>query len=398
MGAGASASAAAPPYADEAAALADGKTQDEIDEYTARASADSAGENEQDGWDGISPDGDLKMSRVEEIKTVFDSHAADELWDCATFEVFASKGDPELTPEDAKAKFDTIDQDKDGKITYPEFFDYFFSFDLAVTSDAIEKKGLTESDMYVRVRPLAKEGEAGGHGAGTEAVNKALTMETWDEKGVTMKEAKGHVTYDFMRAVVLPESSQKEMYRQVAAHYDEAMSMQLTNVMMLAYGQTGTGKTHTMLGTKESLRSDVEHDDWGIFPRFLHTVLTRMRAVENDSKEPTNWVCTVSAIEFYMAQAYDLLDNKKMVIIDADASPVSATEWEVTKTSDLEPFMDEVNRQRAVSKTKMNAGSSRSHIALILTLHQAGRDVGEGEYVEQKLIFKLNFLHQYIRS
>ena len=73
-----------------------------------------------------------------------------------------------------------------------------------------------------------------------------------------------------MRKVVLPESSQQEMYRIVAAQYDEAVTNQQHNVMLLAYGQTGTGKTHTMLGPRESLKSDTEHPDWGIFPRFIN--------------------------------------------------------------------------------------------------------------------------------
>ena len=66
--------------------------------------------------------------------------------------------------------------------------------------------------------------------------------------------------------------------------------------------QTGTGKTHTMLGTKESHKSDVEHADWGIFPRLAFTVLKRVDAVKDDKNLPTNFIVTVSAVEFYLSQ------------------------------------------------------------------------------------------------
>lgn len=39
----------------------------------------------------------------------------------------------------------------------------------------------------------------------------------------------------------------------------------------------GTGKIHTLLGTKESLHSDDENPDWGIFPRINYTVPNRIK-------------------------------------------------------------------------------------------------------------------------
>ena len=47
-------------------------------------------------------------------------------------------------------------------------------------------------------------------------------------------------------------------------------------VLLFAYGQSGTGKTRTMLGTDESLKQKEFHDDWGIFPRVGHAMFSKV--------------------------------------------------------------------------------------------------------------------------
>jgi hypothetical protein len=42
------------------------------------------------------------------------------------------------------------------------------------------------------------------------------------------------------------------------------------NTLLFAYGQTGTGKTHTFMGPPDSLHT-VNHPDWGLFPPGLLT-------------------------------------------------------------------------------------------------------------------------------
>ena len=141
---------------------------------------------------------------------------------------------------------------RDGKISYDEFFARFFDEGAATTSDAVvNKKRLTAADVYVRIRPLAA---SGGHSAAADpSGNKTkISVKSWDEDKVVLQEARGEVKYKFMRKVILPEATQKEMYDACAAHYDEAITMQLTDCMMLAYGQTGTGKTHTICSAQRN--------------------------------------------------------------------------------------------------------------------------------------------------
>ena len=89
----------------------------------------------------------------------------------------------------------------------------------------------------------------------------------------------------------------------------------------------------------------------------------------------TNYILMASAIEFYLSSAFDLLDKKhpQVIINKQTGEPVSATQIEINKVSQLAAFMERVNANRTMAKTGMNSVSSRSHAALILTLHQYGR-------------------------
>merc|ERR1719235_1923117 len=78
-----------------------------------------------------------------------------------------------------------------------------------------------------------------------------------------------------------------------------------------------------------------------------------------------------------MTQAFDLLGDHAPVQMDADGMPVGLASRKITKVSDLVPFLDQVNSTRTMSKTNMNAGSSRSHCALILTLYSCDHKTDE---------------------
>ena len=319
-------------------------------------------------------DGNLRSTRWEEVKQLFERHATPGgFWELLQFEELLEH--EEISKEEAAVKFAEADLDGDGKLTFQEFQQYLFDEEGAVEGDEVTKQGLTEADLYVRVRPMASEG---GHSANAEVkATTRIKLHAVDAAGVTLDEARGRVHYKFMRKMIVPPASQLDMYRDVAAHYDEAITMQLTDVMMLAYGQTGTGKTHTMLGPAASLSSDEAHDDWGIFPRLTHTVLTRMNAITQDPATIEEWgswryLVTASAVEFRFGQGFDLLAKGQRVMVNAECQVQGQAYRDITKVSDLGAFIEEINHNKTVRKTKMNARSSRAHTALFLTLHQYG--------------------------
>eukprot|EP00971_Amphidinium_carterae_P081512 1612540-Amphidinium_carterae.1 len=79
------------------------------------------------------------------------------------------------------------------------------------------------------------------------------------------------------------------------------------NVLFFAYGQTGTGKTHTMFGPEESLKHAALHRSWGVFPRAVDNILSIMdsRAASGELE----YMLLGSAVEFYLGECYDLLNN-----------------------------------------------------------------------------------------
>merc|ERR1712110_123658 len=78
------------------------------------------------------------------------------------------------------------------------------------------------------------------------------------------------------------------------------------------------------------------------------------------------------AVEFYLFQAYDLVGGREPLNMTPNGEPIGPNFVEISRVSDLAPFLDMVAANRTMSATKMNAGSSRSHCALILELFDAG--------------------------
>ncbi len=72
------------------------------------------------------------------------------------------------------------------------------------------------------------------------------------------------------------------------------------NGTIFAYGQTGTGKTHTMVG---DYRSTVE---MGVIPRALDQIFEQVKAEE--SVYSFTYDINVSFIQIYLEMIQDLLD------------------------------------------------------------------------------------------
>jgi hypothetical protein len=141
------------------------------------------------------------------------------------------------------------------------------------------------------------------------------------------------------------------------------------NAMLLAYGQTGTGKTHTIFGAAEAAVTDEREEEWGIFPKVVNLTLQTMKA------KGAFFKLTLSATEFYLGQCFDLLNKKAPVGIDSkELGPRMSTQVQITEISELKGILETIFKERTARATKMNlantghTGSSRSHAALILTL------------------------------
>jgi len=237
---------------------------------------------------------------------------------------------------------------------------------------------LRRPNVVVRVRPLA---ESGGHSNERDAVYKRLA--SWDDNVVVMEDdvgtANGSMTgvrsqsFTFAKGVLGTAAKQPEVYGAVAANVVKACTDGYC-AFLFAYGQTGTGKTHTIFGPESSWR-DIRHAESGILPRAVATILEAMAA----KAATTAFTLSASAMEFYMCHCTDLLDDGAPCLIGADHKPLGLASVPIESDTACLQFMARVREQRHTRATYMNGatdgheGSSRSHCAMILTLRQLDR-------------------------
>ncbi|EOD38045.1 hypothetical protein EMIHUDRAFT_97942 [Emiliania huxleyi CCMP1516] len=249
---------------------------------------------------------------------------------------------------------------------------------------ACRKPKLHKPDIYVRIRPLAAEG---GHAEDGTVLQKHL--EAWDEASVTVGTqhlfSKGEARYAYPRRVFGTEATQREVTDEIVPGLVESFTAESTSVLFFAYGQTGTGKTRTMLGTEASLRSAEPHEEWGVFPRVCTAAFDKLAALRARGVK-----CRLSgsAIEFYLGECFDLLSSSRAgnspVQIEAQSHmPAGESCVPLERPADLAPFFEKVIANRTARSTNFNhasaehSGSSRSHAALTLTLatlDEASRD------------------------
>ena len=157
------------------------------------------------------------------------------------------------------------------------------------------------------------------------------------------------------------------------------------NGTIFAYGQTGCGKTHSMVGVlgDEELR--------GIIPRTFNHILGVVR--ETEKKE---FLIRCSFIEIYNEEVRDLLGKDPKGRLDLKETPekgvfIKDLSMNTAKTyDDMMEYMNMGNKNRSVGETLMNKDSSRSHS--IFTIYvEVGEKFGDG--VEDRIVAgKLNLV------
>lgn len=141
------------------------------------------------------------------------------------------------------------------------------------------------------------------------------------------------------------------------------------NCAVLAYGQTGTGKTYTMEGERSS--GDTEADKIGIIPRAVGQIFQLLRQGAHE------FSVHVSFLELYSEEAYDLLsspeDTSKLRIFDDKNKQRSVKieglkEITVNSESDIFEVLARGSNKRQTAATLINACSSRSHSIFTITV------------------------------
>ncbi|PHT75000.1 hypothetical protein T459_22277 [Capsicum annuum] len=170
------------------------------------------------------------------------------------------------------------------------------------------------------------------------------------------------------------ESIQENVFAEVEPIIRSALDGH--NVCMLAYGQTGTGKTYTMEGTIESP---------GIIPRVLQE-LFHLSSLDSSA----SFTFSISMLEVYLGSIRDLLaprpssrrytvsrcnlniqtDSKGSVEIDG------LTEVEISNFTKAKWWYHKGRRVRSTSWTNVNETSSRSHCLTRVSIYRHGDALG----------------------
>jgi hypothetical protein len=218
--------------------------------------------------------------------------------------------------------------------------------------------------VVARIRPLANYEIENGS---TPCVQK-LPGGTADGPQ-TLQINQGEKRWFELDAVLDESCSQKDVYAMSGARNAIRNDVFLGfNCTILAYGQTGAGKSFTM-GTALGVRGGegiVESD--GLIPRACHDLFETVR-VKCDS----NAHVECSYMEVYNEEIRDLLcetnDHSHLRIretLDGQVYVRGLQARTVSTPSDVGALMEEANSRRVVASTKMNATSSRSHAICVL--------------------------------
>uniref|UniRef100_A0ABI7ZPC1 Kinesin motor domain-containing protein n=1 Tax=Felis catus TaxID=9685 RepID=A0ABI7ZPC1_FELCA len=164
-------------------------------------------------------------------------------------------------------------------------------------------------------------------------------------------------------------ASQQQVYRDIG---EEMLlhAFEGYNVCIFAYGQTGAGKSYTMMGRQEPGQQ-------GIVPQLCEDLFSRVN--ENQSAQ-LSYSVEVSYMEIYCERVRDLLNPKSRGSLRVREHPIlgpyvqDLSKLAVTSYADIADLMDCGNKARTVAATNMNETSSRSHAVFTIVFTQRCHD------------------------
>ncbi|XP_037669691.1 kinesin-like protein KIF19 [Choloepus didactylus] len=177
------------------------------------------------------------------------------------------------------------------------------------------------------------------------------------------------------------QASQEDVYRATTQHLVEGV-ISGYNATVFAYGPSGAGKTHTMLGM------DTEP---GI---YLQTLTDLFQAIEENSVN-MDYRVSMSYLEIYNEVIRDLLNPASGFLDLREDSRGSIqiagiTEASTSNAQEIMQLLTKGNRQRTQEPTAANKTSSRSHAVLQVTVRQWGRGSDLAEEVRVGRLFMVD--------
>ncbi|XP_059177349.1 kinesin-like protein KIF3B [Physella acuta] len=233
----------------------------------------------------------------------------------------------------------------------------------------MSKSSKSESvKVVVRCRPMMEKEIADGHTRVVEMDVKKGVIEVKQPKANSSEPPK-KFTFD---SVYDWNSKQRDLYDETFYELVESV-LKGFNGTIFAYGQTGTGKTHTMQGFKTS------REEWGVIPNSFEQIFQHISQSQNQQ-----YLVRASYLEIYQEEIRDLLSkdqSKRLELKERTDTGVYVKDLSsfVTKSvKEIEHVMNVGNNNRSVGATNMNLHSSRSHAIFIITI-ECSEEGADGE-------------------
>ncbi|CAK9437014.1 uncharacterized protein LODBEIA_P14840 [Lodderomyces beijingensis] len=165
-----------------------------------------------------------------------------------------------------------------------------------------------------------------------------------------------------------------------------------SNVSILAYGQTGTGKTYTMCGPSDlkDLEATPLPETAGIIPRLLHDLFEELGTKSDD------YTLKMSYLEIYNEELRDLLSQhpRKLRVVEKTMMKSTQTQKSISVQNLTErcvcSYQDSIKvlkagtLRRKTAVTNMNDMSSRSHAIFAIQLCRSD-STSENSYTVSKM-------------
>ncbi|KAI9994250.1 hypothetical protein PInf_016819 [Phytophthora infestans] len=162
------------------------------------------------------------------------------------------------------------------------------------------------------------------------------------------------------------------------------------NATVFAYGQTGTGKTHTLFG--QDLDSPSDKSKWGVVPRTLRYLLDQAASLEQKSGQVE---LHLSFLQIYNDRLFDVLTDRmrQKPLLLREQPAIDGTTCitvrglsseKITSFSNAMQIIHQGHTRRCVRETELNLSSSRSHaiVQLNVTTHCPALN-GEGRVLRK---------------
>ncbi|NWT99963.1 KIF24 protein, partial [Urocynchramus pylzowi] len=146
------------------------------------------------------------------------------------------------------------------------------------------------------------------------------------------------------------------------------------NATCFAYGQTGAGKTYTMIGN---------HRNPGLYALAAQDIFRHLEA----SPSRKDLTVLISFYEIYCGQLYDLLNGRKRLFAREDGKHVvqivGLREVQVNSVNQLLEVILKGGKERSTGTTAVNSDSSRSHAIIQIQIKDAAnRAFGRISFVD----------------